>query len=212
MKPLPYGLTREEYRTLRGLSTPARIQDYLDTLAINFEKRGETCMSPRRVLREGKAHCMEGALLASAALLLAGRTPYLLDLKTGRGDDDHVVTLFQEDGLWGALSKTNHAVLRFRDPIYRNARELALSYFHEYFLNGNGRKTLRLYSKPFSLRPFGTDWITAEEDLWHIPRALDRSPHTPIASAPTLRLARKASPIEREAGMLTEWKERDSRT
>jgi hypothetical protein len=95
-------------------------------------------MSPRRVLRENKAHCIEGAFLAAAALMLAGEKPLLLDLKTLPSDDEHVVALYKRNSRWGAISKTNHATVRFRDPIYINVRELAASYFHEYFLDSTG--------------------------------------------------------------------------
>ncbi|HYF28970.1 MAG TPA: hypothetical protein VEA36_01230 [Candidatus Paceibacterota bacterium] len=212
MAAAPYGLTDEEYRLLASLDTPERIQDYLDTLAINFEKQGETCRSPRRVLQTKKAHCMEGALLAYAALLIHKQKPLLLDLKSARGDDDHVIVLCRKDGRYGAISKTNHATLRFRDPVYQSVRELVMSYFHEYFLNKNGKKTLMSYSAPFSLAGFGTDWITAERDLWEIPKALDKSPHFPIASKETLARTRPADPIERAAGRLTEWKRTDRGT
>lgn len=208
----PLGLSIEELRVLAKLTNPRLIQDYLDTLAINFEKRGETCMSPRRVLETQKAHCMEGALVAATCLMLAGKRPLLLDLKTTGGDDDHVVTLFKENGHWGAISKTNHATLRYRDPVYRTVRELAMSYFHEYFLNASGKKTLVSYSRPFSLARFGTSWITSREDLWHIPNALDRAVHTPIAPRTTLAHTREASAIERTAGKLVEWERRDART
>jgi hypothetical protein len=208
----PFGLTPKEYRLLKKLNTPERIQDYLNGLAINFEKQGETCLSPRRVMAHRKAHCMEGALLAYAALMIAGKKPRLLDLKSARGDDDHVVVLYTEDGHYGAISKTNHATLRFRDPVYRNVRELALSYFHEYFLNKNGKKTLVSYSAPFSLSRFGTGWITAEQDLWHIPKALDRSRHFPIAPKEVLSRTRPADQIERAAGQMTEWKRNDPST
>ena len=207
----PYGLTNQEYELLRKLDTPSRIQDYLNTLAINFEKRGETCMSPRRVMQTSRAHCMEGALLASAAMLVHGVRPLLLDLKSARGDDDHVIVLYKEHGRWGALSKTNHATLRFRDPVYRTTRELAMSYFHEYFLD-SGKKTLVSYSLPFSLSRFGTDWITSERDLWKIPKALDQSRHLPIAAPEVLHKARHADDIERAAGKLTEWKRSDKGT
>jgi hypothetical protein len=156
-----FNLTKSELKILRKLNTPIKIQDFLDTLPINFEKRGDTQMSPRKVLREKKAHCIEGALLAAAALWIAGEEPLLMDLKAMPHDDDHVVALYKINGLWGAISKTNHATVRFRDPIYRTVRELALSYFHEYFLDKDskkakaGQKVLYSYSKPFNLE---TPW------------------------------------------------------
>ncbi len=112
-----FGLAKSELTTLKKLSTPIKIQDYLDSLPINWEHGGETYMSPRRVLREKKAHCLEGALLAACALWIAGKKPLLLDLKTS-GDEDHVVALYREGGRWGAISKNNHVTLRFRDPVY----------------------------------------------------------------------------------------------
>lgn len=199
------GFEEKELRVLKKLNTPRKIQDYLETIPINFERGGETCMSPRQVLRKRRAHCMEGALFAAAALWLHGEPPLLLDLKTGKNDYDHVVALFRRRGHWGALSKTNHAVLRYREPVYRSIRELALSYFHEYFLD-NGIKTLRSYSKPFDLRTFKErSWPTAEEDVWYVSKALDAIPHLAFAPKHALRSLRRADRIEREAGKLTQW-------
>ena len=163
-------------------------------------------MSPRRVLREYKAHCIEGALLAAAALWLHGEPPLLLDLMSANGDDDHVVALFRQHGHWGAISKTNHAILRYREPIYKTVRELALSYFHEYFLD-NGGKTLRSYSKPLDLRKFkDKNWTTSEKDLWYITWALNKAPHTKILTPHMSRTLRKADPIEIKAGKITQQK------
>jgi hypothetical protein len=214
MSPVPRALsalTKDELVTLRKLNTPIKIQDYLDSLPINFEKGGETCMSPRRVLREKKAHCIEGAMLAAAALMFAGEKPLLLDLKTLPSDDEHVVALYKRNGRWGAISKTNHATVRFRDPIYKTIRELAASYFHEYFLNSTGVKTLRSYSGPINMNRFGTAWITAEEDLWDIANGLDDVPHFVLFPAENTKYLRKADAMERKAGNLKEWKKTDKR-
>lgn len=199
---------------LKKLSTPQKIQDFLDALPQNYEKGGETYLSPRRVLREQKAHCIEGALLAAVALWLQGEEPFILDLKTVdiEIDSDHVVALYKKNGYWGAISKTNHAVLRYRDPIYKTPRELALSYFHEYFLTTNGQKTLRSYSRPISLKRFGTDWVTAEDNLVHIAEALDNVPHFPLIPTGTEHHLRPASPVERTAGSIPEWAKEDPRT
>ena len=199
------GLTPAELKLLRSLSTPQKIQDYLDTLPINFEKKGETCMSPRRVLREQKAHCIEGAMLAAVALWLQGEKPLLLDLKN-KGDDDHVVALYKRNGCWGAISKTNHATLRFRDPIYRTIRELTMSYFHEYFLDTTGIKTLRSHSGPFNLAHYGTAWITSEDELWNIAADIDTVKHYPLFTKENRVYIRRADDMERKAGKLTEWK------
>lgn len=160
-------------------------------------------MSPRRVMATQSAHCFEGALFAAAILWYHGNKPLLLDLKSDRTDLDHVVALFQKNGYWGAISKTNHAVLRYREPVYKTIRELALSYFHEY-VTDSGAKTLRSYSVPFDLRSFGKKWITEQKDLWDIGGALDDSRHTPIASPAMIRTFRKADQIEIAAGKLLE--------
>ncbi len=200
------GLSKKELSSLRRLSSPEKIQDYLESLPFNFEKGGETLMSPRRVLEARRAHCLEGALLAATALWLHGEKPLLLDLKTHKKDQEHVVALFRKNGYWGAISKTNHAVLRYRDPIYETVRELALSYFHEYFLNSNGQKTLESYSTPFDLSTLGDVWVTDEKDLWHISKRLDRTRHFPVVPKKNLKLLRPASKVERTAGRITEWK------
>lgn len=207
-----FGFTQEEFSTLKSLSTPEKIQNFLDALPANYGKQGDTLYSPRRVLRERKAHCIEGALLAAAALAVHRQPAWLLDLRAKRYDEDHVVTLFKRDGYWGALSKTNHAVLRYRDPIYRSVRELALSYFHEFFMLQDGRKTMVDYSKPFSLKRFGTAWMTSEEDLWFIGMALDDSQHYSLLPQKTKVRLRPATSIERAAYALTEWKVDDPRT
>ena len=207
------GLTKKEYRTLERLSTPSKIQDFLDALPFNFEKRGDTHLSPRRVLLEGKAHCIEGAMLAALALWIAGERPLIMNLsaRMRRGDVDHVVTLYKRGGRYGAVSKTNHAVIRFRDPVYRTPRELALSYFHEWSLP-SGEKTLECYSKPLDMRHFGTEWITAGNNLWEVADALGERKHYFLVPKGNWRFVRKADAMERKAGRLVEWKESDPRT
>lgn len=204
--------SKSELAALKKLSTPIKIQDFLDKTPMNWEKRGETYMSPRRALKARKMHCMEGALFAAAALWLREEKPLLLDLKT-KGDDDHVVALYRRNGYWGAISKTNHAALRFRDPVYKTIRELALSYFNEYFRNNDGKKTLASYSaKPFDLRRFGVNWMTDEEDLVSIVDAVDSAPHRQVYPKKNCRFIRPADKMERRAGRFIEWKRSDPRT
>ena len=194
-----------ELRVLSKLKTPRRIQDFLDTIPINFEHRGETCSSPLVTLRRGTAHCMEGALVAALALWMSGQPPLLLDLKTTPDDFDHLVTLFRVRSHWGGIAKTNHAVLRYREPIFRDPRELAVSYFHEYTLP-DGRKTLRSYSEPFDLRRYSQDWIVTEEPLWDLERRIDRSRHFKLLNRRQIAGLRRADDIEIRAGELVEWK------
>jgi len=201
-----FNLNKEELALLKPLNTPRKIQAFLDTLKINFEKGGETCMSPRRVLKTGRAHCLEGAMLAAAALRLNGQPPLVLDLTASDADDDHVVALFRQHGHWGALSKTNHAVLRYREPVYKTIRELALSYFHEYFTH-DGKKTLRSFSPPVNLSRFDRlNWMTTDQDLWKIAEYLCEVRHSAILTRHQLATLRKADPLEIRAGRLVEWR------
>jgi hypothetical protein len=198
----------EEKAIFKKLDTPKKIQDFLDTLQINFEKSGETCMSPRFVLKIKKAHCMEGAMLAAAVLEFHGYQPLVVDLRAVKHDYDHVIAVFRQYGCWGAISKTNHAVLRYREPIYKTIRELVLSVFHEYF-DDLGRKNLRDYSLPVNLSRFNKlDWRTSEKDLWDIPYELDRVKHYRILTRAQIKNLRKADRIEIKAGKLVEWKNR----
>ncbi len=194
-----------EFRPLQKLRSPRRIQDFLNEIPTNKEKGGETCTTPLITLRRNRAHCMEGALVAALALAMQGHTPLILDLKTAVGDVDHLVALYRKDGHWGGITKTNHAVLRYREPVYRDVRELAMSFFHEYFLH-DGRKTLRSYSTtPFDLTKWKGDWITSEEGQWDLSRAIDTAPHTPMLTRAQIAGLRPADAVEIRAGRLVEW-------
>ena len=181
-----YGFHARELSVLRRLNTPERIQRFLDDADYNKEEDGPTCRSPRRVLRDRLAQCLEGALFGAAALRVQGWEPLLLDLEAVR-DDDHVLAIFRQRGCWGAVAKSNYAGLRFREPVYRSLRELAMSYFEHYY-NPAGEKTLRTYSRPVNLRRFDRiGWMTAEQDLWSISDYLFGIPHTRLLTSGVVR-------------------------
>lgn len=205
MKP-SFGFSPEELALLSPLDSAIKVQDFLDTLAINHEKRGETNLSPRLVLREKKAHCLEGALLAASIFWLHGEPPLLMELGVKDRDDDHALALYKVNGYWGAVSKTNHTCLRFRDPIYKTLRELALSYFHEYFITDTGEKILRSYTRPFSLKRFGTEWVTREGEVWDIAWKLHHVPHFSLLPKENKKQVRGADPVERKGASIEEWK------
>jgi hypothetical protein len=199
-------LTPGERRLFARLDTPQKLQTFIDRLPANFEPDGDTVMSPRRTMRARVAHCAEGALLAAAVLMYHGKPVWLMDIQSLPSDHDHIVTLFKERGHWGAISKTNHAILRWRDPIYRSSRELAMSYAHEYCLPG-GKKSMLAFSRPFSLARFAPKrWVIAAEDLHWLMEALDDSPHVPVAPAHALRNRRRSSKIELLAQEVVEWR------
>jgi hypothetical protein len=199
------GLSAAEFAVLRRLATPEKIQRYLFELKQNFEPDGDTCRTVRAVLREGRAHCIEGAMLAACALWIHGEPPLLMDLRAER-DFDHVVTVFRRHGCWGAISKTNGLGLRWRDPVYRNLRELAMSYVHEY-ANRRDHKTLREFSRPFDLRRVSPSvWVTGEKNAWEICDLLDEIPHYRLMSRRQVRALTRRDPFERSMGNLLQYR------
>jgi hypothetical protein len=198
-------LTPAEHAMFRKLSTPQKIQDYLESLPTNFELKGETYRSPRRVFRDRTAHCFEGALVAAAAIAYHGGPPLIMDFRSLPDQDDHVVTPFRLNGLWGAISKTNHSVLRYRDPVYRDVRELAMSYFHEFY-EKDRRKSLLEYSAPFDLSRYSLErWLVAEEDLYWLTKALDKTRHYQTVPKRSRRHLRLVAPVELRAMTVIEW-------
>lgn len=199
-------LTSAECRVFDRLDSPERLQAFLDDLPLNFEDSGDTYYSPRRVLALNTAHCLEGALFAAAVLAYHGERPLLMDFQTLESDTDHVVALFRRRGLWGAISKTNHSVLRYRDPVYRTPRELAMSYFHEYF-DKRGTKSLVAYSAPFDLSRFNPErWLTSDKKLDWLVEKLDFSRHYPAVSQNILASLGPVSAITHEASRTIEWR------
>ena len=200
--------TKKEIALIKKLNTPAKVQDFLDKTRFNFEEDGKDVLkSPIKVLREKNCHCTEGAIFAAYVLSLHGYKPLILHCKVVRPDFDHVVALFKRDGYWGAISKTNHSVLRYREPVYKNIRELVMSYFHEYYLD-NGKKTLRSYSRPLDLNIFGKKWAIAEHDLWEVDDKLDEIKHYEIVTPKMIKNFRKADKIEIEITKIVEYKKK----
>lgn len=200
------GLEKSEFAVLRRLSTPEKIQKYLLEIDQNFELDGDSCASVRHVLRHRRAHCIEGAFLAAAALWVHGEPPLLLDLRAVR-DSDHVVTLFRRKRHWGCISKTNGPDLRWRDPVYRSLRELALSFLHEYS-NRTDHKTLREYSVPYDLRRADPkQWVTGEDGAWDVAEKLDEIRHYRLVTKAQEKLLQRRDPFERHVSNLTQYQQ-----
>lgn len=198
-----YGFDRAELAVFRKLSAPEKIQRFLDDeIGYNKEKDGETCRSPRRVLRDGLAHCAEGAYFAAAAMRLRGHPPLIVDLMAVR-DDDHLLAVFRQQGHWGAIAKSNYSGLRFREPVYRTIRELVMSYYAHYY-NLRGELTLREFSpRPINLARFDRiNWMTTEENLWEIGEHFYTVSHSRILPA---EMERKRRMLDRrlfQAGLV----------
>ncbi len=205
------GLTKAEFAVLRRLDTPQKIQSFLVGLKQNFEPNGDTCRSVRTVLRQGNAHCIEGAMLAACALWVHGEPPLVMDMRAVR-DYDHVVALFRRNRRWGAISKTNGVALRWRDPVYRSLRELAMSYFHEY-TNRRDHKTLREYSVPFDLRRVDPAvWVSGEKNAWQVAETLEEIRHFRLVNRREERTLARRDLFERRIGALLQYRKPRSLT
>jgi hypothetical protein len=199
------GLTPQDFARLRRLDTPQKIQAFIHDLRQNFEPDGDTCRTVAEVLKSGRAHCIEGAMLAAAALWVHGEPPLLLDMRAER-DFDHVVALFKRNRRWGAISKTNGIGLRWRDPVYRTLRELAMSYFHEYY-NRRDHKTLREYSMPFDLRRMAPSlWVSGSKNCWDVGDKLDGLRHFKLVNGRHLKAVARRDPFERRVGWIGQYR------
>jgi hypothetical protein len=197
------GLTRDETAIFRKLNTHEKIQDFLTGIPINFEPLGDTCQSARMALQNNSCHCIEAAFIAAAALMLHGQPALLMDFQAS-GDDDHVLALFRQNKHWGAISKSNSIWLRWRDPVYANPRELAMSYFHEYVKEKH--KTLRRVSKPFDIGKYDPDyWLTSQENCWAMAEEIDASPHVDLISTAQARKLKLRDSLETRAGDFKEF-------
>jgi hypothetical protein len=195
-----WGFTPRELRALHALRTPWGVQRALEAMPYHL---AGTAWSPRRVLAEGTAHCLEGAIFAAAALRVLGFPPLLLDLEAVQ-DSDHVLAVFQTDGHWGAIGKSNFAGLRYRPPVYRTVRELVMSYFDGY-INLRGDRTLRAHSEPVDLARFDHShpgWMTSDGDVWFIPEYLVGVPHTRLMTDAMVRALSRVDARSLRAGLV----------
>ena len=171
-----YGFTAAELRQIRALKDPHGIQRFLNETPYHVAR---TAWSPRRVLHERTSHCLEGAIFGAAALRVLGWPPLILDLEA-ENDTDHVIAVFRVRGHWGAIANSNFAGCRYREPVHRTLRELAISYFDDYF-NLRAERTLRTFSRPVDLSRFDhLGWMTDEKDVWYIPEYLCGISHTEL--------------------------------
>jgi len=183
-----------------GLNSPAAVQAYLDTCAYSPEYDNRC---PVSVLRDNQAHCLDGALFAAAALRRLGFPPLLVDMLPEPGtDDDHVLAIFRQNGLYGAVAKSNFAGLRFREPVFRSLRELVMSYF-EWFFNLHGQKTLRSYTRPLDLSHYDhVEWMWSDRGADVIEKRLIQLKRIPLFPPETAASLNPVDPLTTEAGML----------
>jgi hypothetical protein len=199
------GLDLRERALLARLARPEQIQAFVDAIPANHETGGETVLSVREVLRQRRAHCIEGAFVAACALWINGRPPLVMHLDCVPADWPHVIALFGRGRAWGAISKSNHIGLRYRDPVYRTLRELAMSYFHEY-CDRRGRRTLVSYSAAFDLRRIdSTLWVTSAAPCWDAHDRLANLHHYPLVTARQRAELSRLDPFERRIARIAQF-------
>lgn len=197
--PFEDALTAAERRTLATLTTPAAIQNVLDGLSYSADP---FYRAPLRALREGVAHCFDGALFAAALFRRIGLPPLILEMLPNDRDDDHLLAVFNINGCWGAVAKSNFVGLRYREPVYRTLRELVMSYFEQYY-NVAGEKTLRGYTLPLNLSAFDRhNWMCRDEPLDAVADRLDRTRRVTLLTPAMVELLTLVDERSRQAGLL----------
>ncbi|GAB4302485.1 MAG: hypothetical protein Kow0090_18020 [Myxococcota bacterium] len=199
MKKNDFGFTQKELSVFKRLNSPEKIQRFLDELTYSPD---EWARSPRRVIKDRRAHCYDGALFAACALRMLGFPPLIIDMWADR-DDDHVIALFKQNGHFGAVGKSNFVGLRFREPVYRTTRELVMSYFDCYY-NVEGEKTLRAYSLPINLAKYDRlNWMVGDEHtLQTLSDKIDAQKHIFILNDKMKAALRKVDDRTYKSGML----------
>lgn len=191
-------LAKRERNMISGLNSPTKIQAFLDEIPYSTEA---IYRSPRRVLRDRRAHCFDGALFAAAMLRRLGYPPLIANMFAER-DDEHLLAIYKQDGFFGAVAKSNFVGMRFREPIYKNLRELMMSYFEHYY-NIEGKKTLRSYARPLNLTAFDRfNWMVCDDHLERIVRRLDQLRRWPLLTARMITHLSRVDDRSYKAGML----------
>ena len=192
-------LTSEERKLIHSLDAPVKIQQFLDAVQYPSGPRNRSVLS---VLRDRKAHCLDGGLFAAAMLSFIGYPAVIVDMLPEPGtDDDHILAIYRVEGYWGAVAKSNFLGLRFREPVYKNLRELVMSYCEQYF-NVDGKKTLRSYTRPISLSPYDRyEWMVMDEGVDLIEKKLYKLRSTPILPVSIIECLNPADRVVYEAGL-----------
>ncbi|MBN1440638.1 MAG: hypothetical protein JW929_14615 [Anaerolineales bacterium] len=190
--------TARERRILDGLTTPERLQAFLDRIPYRGEDRYRC---PLSFLRDRRGHCYDGAVFAAMALGRMGHPPRIVELLPNRRDDDHILAVYRRDGCWGAVAHSNFTGLRYREPVFRDLRELVMSYFEDFF-NVEGEKTLRGFTRPLNLEVFDSHlWMTRDDAMKAIAKGLDRTAKRGILSPRMIRRLARVDERTRRAGL-----------
>ena len=179
MKPERSVFTSAEWRLVEKYRTPKQVQQFLRSLAYNREEEGDSQFSFREVVKRKKAHCLEAALVAAVILEQHGYPPLLLSFESV-DELDHVIYIFQKDGLWGSVARSRDAGLHGRKPVFRTPRDLAWSYYEPY-VDLTGRITGYAVVDLDELGNY--DWRFSSRNLWKLEKYLIAFPHRAMASS-----------------------------
>ena len=196
----PFSLPPEISDVFQAFHSPADVQAFLDATPYSPEERNRC---PVNVVKDRLAHCLDGGLFGALGLRCLGYPPVIVDLQPDPGvDDDHVLAVYQQNGLWGAVAKSNFNGLRLREPVFRSLRELAMSYFEDYF-NVDGVKSLRYYTIPLDLRRLDPiNWMSTDTGVDKIEQMLKYRRKTSLLPAQAIGLLNRMDELSYQAGML----------
>jgi hypothetical protein len=173
-------LTSRERRLIARLSTPARVQRWLNQLPYNNEKGGETLRSFRAVSRLQTAHCLEAALFAAVVMEQHGHPPLVMSLES-QDNLDHVIFIYRSRGRWGSVGRSRDPGLHGRKPVFASPRALARSYIDPY-VDYTGR--VRAFGVCNLATAMGDyDWRLSEKNVWKVEQVLIDWPHRKLASS-----------------------------
>jgi hypothetical protein len=177
--PMRQSFTGKEWQLIESLNTPARVQRFFSLMPYNWEKDGGTMRSFREVVKRNEAHCLEAAVGAAVILEQHGYPPLLLDLESV---DllDHVIFVFQHDGLWGSIGRSRDIGLHGRKPLFRSLRDLTWSYFDPY-VDFSGRIKGYGLANLYDLGNY--DWRFSAKNMSKIEDYLRELPHRRLRSS-----------------------------
>lgn len=174
------GFTARERVLIERLTTPFKVQRWLNALPYNTEDAAKTLRTFRGVVRDGTAHCLEAALTAAVVLEQHGYPSLVMSIES---IDllDHVIFVYRTDGGWGSIARSRDPGLHGRRPIFHTARALAMSYADPY-VDHTGR--VRGYGVMNLEAAMGRyDWRLASGNVWKVERMLIDCPHRRIRTS-----------------------------
>jgi hypothetical protein len=180
MIPARERFTPREWHLIQKLTTPFKVQRWLNAFPYNDERRGGTLRSFRGVVETGRAHCLEAALAAAVILEQHGYPPIVMSIES-KDWLDHVVFLYREGTGWGAVARSRDPGLHGRKPVFHSPRTVALSYVEGY-VDYTGRvQGYGVVNLDEALPDY--DWRLSRRNVWKVEQLLIKWPHKKIKTS-----------------------------